>query len=126
MKIALCQINTIVGDFDGNIEKISQGLKKAKEAGCDLALFPELTLTGYPPRDLLDRFSFFEAAQKALDRVAKEAQGILAVVGTILENKGSGSPLFNTAVAVKDGHVLHTYRKVLLPNYDVFDEARYF
>ncbi len=126
MKIALCQINTTVGDFDGNIEKILAYVKKAKEEGCELALFPELTLTGYPPRDLLDRFSFFEQSQKALEKVAQGAQGIVAVIGTVIENKGSGNPLFNAAVAVKDGQVLYTYKKALLPNYDVFDEARYF
>jgi NAD+ synthetase len=126
LKIAICQINTTVGDFDGNVEKISLYLEKAKGAGCDLALFPELTLTGYPPRDLLDRFSFFEKAQKALDAVGEKAKGIVAVLGTILENPGPGNPLFNAAVAVKDGKVLQIYRKVLLPNYDVFDEARYF
>jgi len=126
VRIAVCQINTTVGDFDGNVEKISACLKKAKAEGCALALFPELTLTGYPPRDLLDRLSFFEGAQKALDRVAQEAKGILAVVGTILENKEQGNPLFNAAVAVKDGEVIYVYKKVLLPNYDVFDEARYF
>ncbi len=126
MKIAICQINTTVGDFDGNIAKVILSLEKAKAQGCEMALFPELTLTGYPPRDLLDRFSFFEAAQRALDQVAKASKGILAVVGTILENKGKGPALFNSAVAVKDGKVLHTYHKVLLPNYDVFDEARYF
>jgi NAD+ synthase (glutamine-hydrolysing) len=126
LKIAVCQINTTVGDFDGNLEKISLCLKKARESGCELALFPELTLTGYPPRDLLDRFTFFQEAQKALEKVAQEAQGILAVVGAILENKEPGNALFNAAVAVKDGKVLHTYKKVLLPNYDVFDEARYF
>ena len=126
MKIAVCQINTTVGDFDGNVEKVSSCLKKAKDAGCDLALFPELTLTGYPPRDLLDRYTFFEKAQMAVLQVAQAAKGILAVVGTILENPEKGNPLFNAALAVKDGKVLHTYKKVLLPNYDVFDEARYF
>lgn len=126
MKIAVCQINTTVGDFDGNVKKVVQGLDQARAAGCELALFPELTLTGYPPRDLLDRLSFFEAAQRALDQVAREARGILALVGTILENKGSGNPLYNAAVGVKDGRVLYTYKKALLPNYDVFDEARYF
>lgn len=126
MKIAVCQINTTVGDFDGNVKKVAQGLDQARAAGCELALFPELTLTGYPPRDLLDRLSFFEAAQRALDQVAREARGILALVGTILENKGSGNPLYNAAVGVKDGRVLYTYKKALLPNYDVFDEARYF
>jgi len=126
MKIAICQINTTVGDFDGNVAKVLEALGKAKAADCAIALFPELTLTGYPPRDLLDRLSFFQAAQKALEKVAQASQGILAVVGTILENKETGNPLYNAAVAVKDGRVLHVYKKVLLPNYDVFDEARYF
>jgi len=126
MKIAICQINTTVGDFDGNVAKVLEALGKAKAADCAIALFPELTLTGYPPRDLLDRLSFFQAAQKALEKVAQASQGILAVVGTILENKETGNPLYNAAVAVKDGRILHTYKKVLLPNYDVFDEARYF
>ncbi|HVZ79990.1 MAG TPA: NAD+ synthase [bacterium] len=126
MKIAVCQIDTTVGDFDGNTDKVLASLRKAKAEGCAIALFPELTLTGYPPRDLLDRLSFFQAAQKALDQVASAAQGILAVVGTILENPGPGNPLFNAAVAVTDGKILQTYHKVLLPNYDVFDEARYF
>lgn len=126
MKIALCQINTTVGDFNGNVEKILASLQKAKTDGCALALFPELTLTGYPPRDLLDRSSFLEEAQKALETVAQGARGIAAVVGTILENKGSGNGLFNSAVAVKDGQILYTAHKTLLPNYDVFDEARYF
>ncbi|HXL72237.1 MAG TPA: nitrilase-related carbon-nitrogen hydrolase, partial [bacterium] len=82
MKIALCQINTTVGDFNGNVEKILASLQKAKADGCALALFPELTLTGYPPRDLLDRASFSQAAEKALEQVAQGAQGIAAVVGT--------------------------------------------
>jgi len=126
MKIALCQINTTVGDFNANVEKVLASLEKAKAEQCDIALFPELTLTGYPPRDLLDRVSFLREAQKALERVAQAAQGILAVVGTIAENRGSGNPLFNVAVAVKDGKILYTQKKTLLPNYDVFDEARYF
>jgi len=126
MKIAICQINTTIGDFDGNIEKIRQNLDMAKQAGCDLALFPELTLTGYPPRDLLDRFSFFAQSRKALEKVAQAAQGILAVVGTVLENRDTGNALFNAAVSVVDGKIIHVYKKVLLPNYDVFDEARYF
>ena len=126
MKIAICQINTTVGDFDGNIAKVIQNIEKAKTLGCEMALFPELTLTGYPPRDLLDRISFFQAAQIAVEQVARASKGILSIVGTILENKGKGPALFNSAVAVKDGKILHVYHKVLLPNYDVFDEARYF
>src|SRR5581483_2661210 len=112
MKIAVCQINTTVGDFDGNVAKILENLKKAKDSGCDIALFPELTLTGYPPRDLLDRFSFFEKSRKSLEKIAQEAKGILAVVGTILENRDPGNHLFNCAVAAADGKILHVYRKV--------------
>jgi NAD+ synthetase len=126
LKIALCQINTTVGDFDGNTAKILEYAGKAREAGCDIALFPEMTLTGYPPRDLLDRHSFFIKSQKALKRVAEGAKNILVIVGTILENKAPGHPLFNAAAAVKNGLVLYTQKKTLLPNYDVFDEARYF
>jgi NAD+ synthase (glutamine-hydrolysing) len=126
MKIAVCQINTIIGDFEGNIGKIVLFLEKAKQSACEIALFPELALTGYPPRDLLDRLSFFQASQKALKQVAEKSRGILAIVGTILENKGSGNSLFNAAAAVQDGEVLYVQHKVLLPNYDVFDEARYF
>jgi NAD+ synthase (glutamine-hydrolysing) len=126
LKIALCQINTTVGDFNGNVEKILASLQKAKADGCGLALFPELTLTGYPPRDLLDRASFLQASQNALEQVAQGARDIAAVVGTIMKNEGSGNPFFNSAVVVKDGHVLYTCHKTLLPNYDVFDEARYF
>jgi NAD+ synthase (glutamine-hydrolysing) len=126
MKIAVCQINTTIGDFEGNIEKIELFLEKAKQSACEIALFPELALTGYPPRDFLDRLSFFQASQKALKQLAQKSRGILAIVGTILENKGSGNPLFNSAAAVKDGEVLYVQYKMLLPNYDVFDEARYF
>jgi NAD+ synthase (glutamine-hydrolysing) len=126
MKIAVCQINTIIGDFEGNIEKIVLFLEKAKQSSCEIALFPELALTGYPPRDFLDRLSFFQASQKALKQLAQKAKGILAIVGTILENRESGNPLFNAAAAVKDGEVLYVQYKTLLPNYDVFDEARYF
>jgi NAD+ synthetase len=126
MKIALCQINTTVGDFDGNLEKIHLYLEKAKKAGCDMAIFPELALTGYPPRDLLDRYSFFVQSRKALEKATQAAQGILAVVGTVLENRDKGNPLFNAAVSMVDGKIVHVYKKILLPNYDVFDEARYF
>jgi NAD+ synthase/NAD+ synthase (glutamine-hydrolysing) len=126
VKIALCQINTTIGDFEGNVSKVLQSLDRARMAGCGLAVFPELTLTGYPPRDLLERPAFLKAADRALRRVARSARGIAATVGTVLPNRGPGNPLFNAAVTVKDGRILHVARKVLLPNYDVFDEDRYF
>ncbi len=126
MKIALCQINTTIGDFEGNALKIERSLERARAADCGLAIFPELTLTGYPPRDLLERPAFLKAADKSLKRVARSARGIAAVVGTVLPNRNTGKHLHNAALTVKDGRILHVDRKVLLPNYDVFDEDRYF
>jgi len=75
MKIAICQINTTVGDFDGNIDKVTQNLQKAKSLGCEIALFPELTLTGYPPRDLLDRFFLFPVRPKGGGSSRPSGQG---------------------------------------------------
>jgi len=126
MKIALCQINTTVGDFDGNVAKIGDFLGRAKAAHCGLAVFPELTLTGYPPRDLLERPGFLQKAAQALQAVAEKSRGIAALVGTVVPNPGTGNPLFNAAVLVMDGKILETRHKTLLPNYDVFDEDRYF
>ncbi len=126
MKIALCQINTTVGDFDGNVAKIGEFLDRARAAHCGLAVFPELALTGYPPRDLLERPGFLKKAAQALQAVAGKSRGIAALVGTVVPNPGTGNPLFNAAVLVMDGRVLETRHKTLLPNYDVFDEDRYF
>ena len=122
MRLALAQINTVVGDLDGNRGKILAGLDEAREAGADLVLFPELAVTGYPPEDLLLRPGFIRAARRSVDEVAKAARGITALVGAPhLE-----ADLFNACFVLADGDVRGVYHKRFLPNYGVFDENRYF
>lgn len=129
MKVLVGQINTVVGDFEGNVRKVIAACEHAWRDGADLALFPELTLTGYPPMDLLERSSFIEANLRALDAVRGRTAGHRApvIVGFAQPNpEPYGKPLFNAAAVLRDGHVAGIHRKVLLPTYDVFDEARYF
>jgi NAD+ synthase (glutamine-hydrolysing) len=122
MRLALAQINTTVGDLDGNRERILARLGEAKEAGADIVLFPELAVTGYPPEDLLLRPSFVEAAEKSLAEIAREARGIVAFVGTPHLDRD----LYNVCAVCAAGEVKALYRKRFLPNYGVFDEHRYF
>jgi len=122
MRLALAQINTVVGDLDGNRERIVARLEEAREAGADLVLFPELATTGYPPEDLLLRPGFLRAAAKTLDAVAAETKGIAALVGAPHLDRD----LFNACAVCADGEVKAMYRKQFLPNYGVFDEDRYF
>jgi len=122
MRLALAQMNTVVGDLDGNRERIVARLEEAREAGADLVLFPELTTTGYPPEDLLLRPGFLRAAAKTLDAVAAETKGIAALVGAPHLDRD----LFNACAVCADGEVKAMYRKQFLPNYGVFDEDRYF
>jgi NAD+ synthase (glutamine-hydrolysing) len=122
MRLALCQINTTVGDIQGNVERIRQALLAARAAEPDLVLFPELALTGYPPEDLLLREHFLADARAALDRLAEETQGLVAVVGF----PERAEDVYNAAAVLADGSVHATYRKIYLPNYGVFDEQRYF
>jgi NAD+ synthase (glutamine-hydrolysing) len=122
MKIALAQINPVVGDLEGNFQKITGYIKKACRAGADLVVFPELCTTGYPPKDLLLKPSFIRENLSALESIVKETQGIVAVVGFVEEDKS----LYNSAAIIKDGNLLGIQRKTHLPNYDVFDEKRYF
>ena len=122
MRLALAQINTTVGDFDGNRELIVSRLEEAKAAGADVALFPELAITGYPPEDLLLRPSFIRAAEESLAQVARAARGIVALVGTPHFDRD----LYNACAVCADGEVKAVYRKRFLPNYGVFDEDRYF
>src|SRR5690349_20014549 len=122
MRLALAQINTTVGDLDGNRERILARLTEAKEAGADVVLFPELAVTGYPPEDLLLRPSFVEAAEDSLARIAREARGIVAFVGTPHLDRD----LYNVCAVCAAGEVKALYRKRFLPNYGVFDEHRYF
>jgi NAD+ synthase (glutamine-hydrolysing) len=122
MRLALAQIDTTVGDLEGNRERILSGLKEAKEAAADIVLFPELAITGYPPEDLLLRPSFIRAAERSLAEVAREARGIVAFVGTPHLDRD----LYNACAVCAGGEVKALYRKRFLPNYGVFDEHRYF
>ncbi len=122
MRLALAQINTTVGDLDGNRERILNGISKAKEAGADLVLFPELAVTGYPPEDLLLRPGFIRAAEGSLRELARDARGITALVGFPHFDRD----LYNACALCTGGEVKAIYRKRFLPNYGVFDEDRYF
>jgi NAD+ synthase (glutamine-hydrolysing) len=122
MRLALAQMNTIVGDLDGNRARIVERLDEAREAGAELVLFPELAVTGYPPEDLLLRPGFLRAAAESLEAIADETKGIAALVGTPHLDRD----LFNACAVCVDGEVKAIYHKQFLPNYGVFDEDRYF
>ncbi len=122
VRVALCQLNTVVGDLDGNVAKVLAAYREAEEAGCDLAVFPELAVTGYPPEDLLLRPGFVADSRAALAKVAAETGRCAAVVGFVDRDRD----LRNAAAICAGGAVVGTYHKRLLPNYAVFDEQRYF
>ncbi len=122
MRLALCQINTTVGDIAGNAERVRDGIRAARSADAELVLFPELALTGYPPEDLLLKEHFLADAAAALHELAAEANGIVAIVGFPQRAEG----VFNAAAVLAAGAVHAVYHKVYLPNYGVFDEQRYF
>ena len=122
MRVALAQLNTVVGDIDGNADRIAAALADAGEAGADVTLVPELAVSGYPPEDLLLRPAFAAACRRALDRVAAGVRRGVAVIG-FPEWDGD---CHNAAAIVAAGRVQAVYRKRFLPNYGVFDEARYF
>ncbi|MEG4574759.1 NAD+ synthase [Microcoleus sp. N3A4] len=131
MKIAIAQLNPMIGDIFGNSNLIREAAKKAEVEGANLLLTPELSLIGYPPRDLLIDPSFIAAAGAQLQQLAQALPPELAViVGTAVPNANAvqlgGKPLFNSAVLLQDGAVKTVFHKRLLPTYDVFDEDRYF
>ncbi len=127
MKIAIAQINPIIGDFRHNFEKITSFADRAKSLSCDLAVFSELVISGYPPRDLLEKRDFVDANLAWLDRLVSSVQGIGMICGFADRNpRDEGNPLYNSALLFEDGKKLHQTQKRLLPTYDVFDEARYF
>lgn len=121
-RIALCQLNAVVGDLEGNVARVISALAQAEAADADLAIFPELVLTGYPPEDLLLEHGFVEANLRALDAVAAESRRCAAVVGFVEQDRY----LYNSAGVCAGGKVHGVWRKHLLPNYAVFDERRYF
>jgi NAD+ synthase (glutamine-hydrolysing) len=122
LRVALCQINTTVGDLDGNVARVIAALSEADDQGCDLAVFPELAITGYPPEDLLLKPGFVGDNRRALDAVAQASSSCAAVVGFV----DVGRDLYNAAAVCAFGRVQAVYRKRNLPNYAVFDEQRYF
>ncbi len=122
-KIAIAQINSVVGDMKGNAEKILIMAGKAREEGASLMLTPELSLCGYPPEDLLLRSGFYRASDDALKALAAKTEGMAIVVGHPLERDGRR---YNAASLIREGRIEATYFKRELPNYAVFDEARYF
>ncbi|HLY10781.1 MAG TPA: NAD+ synthase [Planctomycetota bacterium] len=127
MKIAAAQINPTIGDIQGNVDKILQYIGRAKELGAQLVVFPELCLTGYPPRDLLDRAAFIDQNIAALGELAHKVKDISALVGFVEKNlSAEGKPLYNAAALLEGGEIAYVTFKSLLPTYDVFDEARYF
>ena len=127
MRIGLAQINPKIGDFASNTRKILKYIEDAKRLNRELLVFPELTIPGYPPRDLLDYPSFIEANLKSLGEVAKAARGITVICGFIERNVSrTGRPFHNSAAILQEGRIIATYRKQLLPYYDVFEEERYF
>src|SRR5688500_15589172 len=127
MKIALAQQNYHIGNFEHNTNKIIDAVKQAKKQGADLVMFSELSVCGYPPRDFLEFKDFIEQSRESVQIIAEETKGIAVLVGTPTINpKPEGKDLHNSACFLSDGKVQHIIHKSLLPNYDVFDEYRYF
>jgi NAD+ synthase (glutamine-hydrolysing) len=127
VKITLAQLNYIIGDFDGNSEKIINAINKAKKEQSDLIIFSELSICGYPPLDMLEHRYFIEKTEEAILTIAKSCNTIAAIVGAPLVNdKNTGKNLHNAAFFCYKGEVKNLIKKALLPTYDVFDEYRYF
>jgi NAD+ synthase (glutamine-hydrolysing) len=122
MRLALAQINSVVGDLDGNRDRVLARLEEAKGQNADVVLFPELVVTGYPPEDLLLRPGFVRAAERTLHEIARATRGIVALVGAPVFDRD----LHNACAVCAGGEVKAVYRKRFLPNYGVFDEDRYF
>jgi NAD+ synthase (glutamine-hydrolysing) len=123
IRIALAQINPIVGDLEGNTNQALDYIERGRLAGADLIAFPELALTGYPPEDLLMKPHFVRENRRALDRLVKATHDLLVVIGFV---DTDGSDIYNAAAVMSNGKLVDSYHKSFLPNYGVFDEERYF
>ncbi|MFH1782876.1 MAG: NAD+ synthase [Candidatus Omnitrophota bacterium] len=123
IRIALAQINTTVGDMKGNTEKILSSISDAICSDADLVIFPELSITGYPPEDLLLKVHFVKDNIKYLNKITNKVKGITVVLGFV---NREGASIYNSAAIVSDQRVIGIYNKIHLPNYGVFDERRYF
>ena len=129
LRVASAQINTTVGDIAGNCELIAGAIEEARSIGADIVAFPELSITGYPPEDLLLSQHFVRVNREALDRIAEKCVGIAAVIGIVdfdEDEQGEIQNIYNAAAIVVDRNMVAIYRKNHLPNYGVFDELRYF
>jgi NAD+ synthase (glutamine-hydrolysing) len=127
MRIALAQINPTVGDIARNVRKHVEFIDRAKASGAQLVVFPELSITGYPPKDLLLKGQFVADNLRAVQTIASRVSGIDAIVGYAERNtQPIGRPLYNAVAVLRDGKIVSRHFKTLLPTYDVFDESRYF
>src|SRR5205823_10810690 len=122
LRLAMAQINVVVGDVEGNARKIIEWIDRARHFDADIVTFPELALTGYPPEDLLLKPQFIDANLFALDKVVNASRDITVIVGFV-DRKDD---IFNAAAIAQNGKLVTTYHKMYLPNYGVFDEFRYF
>jgi NAD+ synthase (glutamine-hydrolysing) len=122
LRVALAQINPVVGDLPGNEVKIVTRIEQARDAGASIVVFPELAVPGYPPEDLLLKPEFINANLASVQRIAAATTGIAAIVGYVARE----DDLYNAAAIAHSGSVVVTYKKHYLPNYGVFDEERYF
>jgi NAD+ synthase (glutamine-hydrolysing) len=127
MKIALAQLNYHIGNFESNTSKIIDGINRAEKQGADIVVFSELAVSGYPPRDFLEFNNFVELCIASVESIAKHCINIAAIVGLPTFNDADkGKPLFNSAAFIVEGKIQTIINKTLLPNYDIFDEYRYF
>lgn len=127
MKVTIAQINTTNGDIDGNVKKIVDAIEKAKADGSDLVVFPEVAIHGYTSQDWFQDADIINASLDPLDKIFSHTQGITAIIGTIRPNRDrDGRRLFNSAAIISDGKLVRFVNKTLLPEYDVFDDPRYF
>jgi len=127
VKIALAQLNYHIGNFRDNIQKVKAAIRQAKDAGAGLAVFAELAVTGYPPRDFLDYEDFIRQSEEAVAEIASETKEIAVIIGAPSRNNDTrGKALFNSAYFLADGKIRDIRHKSLLPTYDIFDEYRYF
>ncbi|MCL4133003.1 UNVERIFIED_CONTAM: hypothetical protein GTU68_037330 [Idotea baltica] len=127
MKIALAQLNYLIGDFSGNVAKIINGIEEAREQGAAIVCFGELAVCGYPPRDFLEFKDFIKLAEKSIEEIRLASEGIAVAVGApTLNPVVEGKDLFNSVYFIADKEILHVQHKALLPTYDIFDEYRYF
>lgn len=127
MKVALAQLNYIIGDFRGNASKVIHSIEMAKQEGADLVVFSELSVTGYYPNDLLEKKEFIRKAEETVSQIATYCNGIAAIVGAPRINQGErGKKLYNSAFFLAEGKIFDIHNKTLLPTYDIFDEYRHF